>query len=43
MPQEASRKKKPAPSLVFSAPIPDTLEKITKSFFSGPRTNRGRT
>ena len=43
MPQKASRKKESSPPLVFPAPIPDTLENVTKSFFSGPRTNRGRT
>ena len=37
MPQEASRKRKPAQPLVFPAPIPDTLENITKSFFQRPK------
>lgn len=37
MPQEASRKKKLAQPLVFPAPIPDTLENVTKSFFQRPK------
>ena len=37
MPQKSSRKGKSPTPLVFPAPIPDTLENVTKSFFRRPK------